>query len=75
MRNVLALISIVCVRTVACVTRRSPRRRSAPLVKEGLRFPAESRKSYFHLSLIFFIYHNFSEFWGNCAIFEPKMKG
>jgi len=41
----------------------------------GLRFPAESRKSYFHLSFIFFISRNFGEFLGNCAIFEPKTKG
>jgi hypothetical protein len=68
-------ISVFVFRTVVCLTRRSPRCRSAPSVKVGLRFPAESRKSYFHLSFIFFISRNFGEFLGNYAIFEPKTKG
>jgi len=42
---------------------------SALLVEVGLRFPAESRKSYFHLSFFFFISRNFGEFRRGCAIF------
>ena len=71
----MSLLSVVFTRTVICKTRRSHRCRSAPPVTGVLRFPAESRKSYFHLSFIFFISRNFGEFLGNCAIFEPKTKG